>query len=129
MPMGHWSIAICQIDRDRYGIWHMTNGPLAYGSQQPRLRIVGADLHRESVWIHALETEAASLLVNRSGSTRLEIPGPGALVEVTASDRDVADFGCRITWPQDQKVFPKHELVVSIPFVHGATEHALVEIC
>jgi Flp pilus assembly protein TadG len=30
MPMGHWSFPICHIERDRYGIWELTNGPLAY---------------------------------------------------------------------------------------------------
>src|SRR5262245_42878418 len=92
------------------------------------LCIVGANLHRESVRIQNMETEAASLLINRSGSSRLEIGGHGLLVEVVDSDRKVIHFGCGFTLTQDQKVFTKHELVVPVPFVHGATEHALVEI-
>jgi len=34
----------------------------------------------------------------------------------------------RIARPQDQKVLPKHELVVSVPFVYWATEYLLVKI-
>src|SRR6267143_3109619 len=93
----------------------------------PRLHI-GADLHRVSVRIQDVETEAASLLVDRSDSPSLEIRGHGFLLEVVDSDRDMVHFGWRITWAQDQKVFPKHQLVVSVPFVHSASEHALIEI-
>src|SRR2546422_10657836 len=75
-----------------------------------------------------METEVASLLVNRSGSPRLQIRGHGVLVEVVDSDREMIYFALRITWPQNQKVFSKHELVVPVPFVHRATEHALIEI-
>ena len=75
-----------------------------------------------------METEVASLLVNRSGSPRLQIRGHGVLGEVVDSDREMIYFALRITWPQNQKVFSKHELVVPVPFVHRATEHALIEI-
>ena len=75
-----------------------------------------------------MKTEAASLLVNRSGPPRLEIRSHGVLVEVVDSDGEMVHFGRRCTRPQDQKVLPKHELVIPVPFVHRATEHALIEI-
>src|SRR2546426_3393668 len=77
------------------------------------LGIVRADLHRESVRIQDMETESASLLINRSGSPRLEIHGHGVLVEIVDSDREMIHFGGWFTWPQDQKVLTKHELVVT----------------
>jgi hypothetical protein len=68
------------------------------------------------------------LLVNRSDSPRLEIRSHGILVEVVDSDPEMIYLARRIFCPQNQKVFPKHELVVSVPLVDRATECALVEI-
>src|SRR6266850_6141364 len=93
-----------------------------------RLRVVGANLYRKSIRIQDMKTEAASLLVNRSGPPRLEIRSHRVLLEVVDSDREMVHFGRRSTRPQDQKVFSKHELVVPVPFVDGATEHALIKI-
>src|SRR5437867_7085481 len=92
------------------------------------LRIVRANLHGESVRVQDMETEVASLFINRSSSSRFEIRSHGVLVEVVDSDREMVHFARWITWPQDEKVFSKHELVVSVAFVHSATENALVEI-
>src|SRR5215831_20120482 len=92
------------------------------------LRIVGANLHRKAVRIQHMETEVASLLVDGNGSARLEIRGDGVLIEVIGSDREMVHFARRVTRSQDQKILPKHELVVSVPFVHTTTENALVEI-
>src|SRR5262245_30521215 len=92
------------------------------------LWIVRADLHRIPVWIENMKTEAPSLLINRSDSSRLEIGSHGFLLEVVDSDREMIDFGCRLTLAQDQEVLTKHELVVPVSFVHSATEYALVEI-
>src|SRR5262245_21385535 len=78
------------------------------------LWIVGADLHWESVRIENMKTVAASLLINRSGSSRLEIGSHGFLVEVVDSDREMVHFGCGLTLAQHQKVFTKHELVVPV---------------
>src|SRR5207245_11349293 len=75
-----------------------------------------------------METEVPSLLFNRSGSPRLQIRGHGVLVEVVDSDREMIYFALRITWPQNQKVFSKHELVVPVTFVYRETEQALLEI-
>jgi hypothetical protein len=60
-------------------------------------RIVCANLHREPIRIHDVETEAASLLVNRSGSPRLEIRNDGVLVEVVYSDCEMVYFAWRLT--------------------------------
>jgi hypothetical protein len=70
-------------------------------------RIVCANLHWEPIRIHDVETEAASLLVNWSGSPRLEIRNDGVLVEVVDSDCEMVYFAWRLTWPQDQKALPK----------------------
>src|SRR5215471_3560438 len=75
-----------------------------------------------------METEAASLLINRRGSSRLKIGGHRFLVEVVDPDREMIHLGCWLTFAQDKKVFTKHELVVPVSFVHGATEYALIEI-
>jgi hypothetical protein len=75
-----------------------------------------------------METEATTLLVNRSGSPRFEIRGHGVLIEVVDSDCKMVYFAWGITWSQDQKTFPKCKLVVPVPFVYGATECALIEI-
>ena len=75
-----------------------------------------------------METEAASLLINRSGSSRLEIRAYGILVEVIDTDREMVHLSRRLTLAQDQKVFTEHELVVPVSFVHSATEYALIEI-
>jgi hypothetical protein len=80
------------------------------GARDQRLisstRIVCANLHWEPIRIHDVETEAASMLVNRSGSPRLEIRNDGVLVEVVDSDCEMVYFAWRLTWPQDQKAFP-----------------------
>ena len=89
---------------------------------------IGADLYRESVRIDYMETEAASLLVNRSDAPRFEIGCHGFLLEVVYSDREMIHFGGRFTFAQDQKVLAEHELIVAFPLVYFAIEHALVEI-
>src|SRR6266853_797751 len=72
----------------------------------PRLirltRIVCANLHREPIRIHDVETETASLFVDRSCPPRLEIRSHGVLVEVVDSDCDMVYFAWRLTWSQDQ---------------------------
>src|SRR5439155_4894320 len=93
----------------------------AFEGLRSRLHI-GADLHRVSVRIDHVETEAATLLVDRSHFPRLEIGSHGFLLEVVDSDREMIHFGCRLTLAQDQEVFAKHELVVSFSFVYFAIE-------
>jgi hypothetical protein len=89
---------------------------------------IRADLHRESIRIDHMETETASLLVDRSDFSCLEISGHRLLVEVVDSDGKMIDFGRRLSFAQNQEVLPKHELVVSFSFVYFAIEYALIEI-
>src|SRR5262249_17900490 len=96
---------------------------LGYGGHRSLLWIVGANLHRKCVRSQHVETEGASLLVDGNGSARLEIRGDGVLIEVIDSDREMVHFTRRVTRPQDQIILPKHELVVSVPFVHTTTEN------
>ena len=92
------------------------------------LWIIGADLHWKFIRIQDVETEAAALLIDRRNAAGLEIRGYRVFVEVVDSDRQMVHFRGGFAGPQDEKVFSEHELIVSFPFVHCATEHALVEI-
>jgi len=65
-----------------------------------------------------MKTRAATLLINRVGSARLEIHSHGILVEVVHSDCKMVYFAWRITWPKHQKILPEHQLVVPLTFVH-----------
>jgi hypothetical protein len=85
------------------------------------------ELYREPIRIHDVETDT-TFFVLWSDSLRLQIRGHGFLAEVFDSDGDMVDLAPRLTWPQDQKVFSKHYLVVPLPLVHSATQNALVEI-
>src|SRR5215470_16161586 len=75
-----------------------------------------------------METEATSLLINRSDSSRFKIGGHGFLLKVVDSDREMIHLGCGLPLAQDQKVFAKYELVVPVSFIHSASEYALIEI-
>ena len=75
-----------------------------------------------------METEAAALLVNRSNSARFEIRGHGLLFEVVDSDREVINFAGRLAFPEDEKAFPEHELVIPLPFIDFATKCLLVVV-
>src|SRR5262245_29609239 len=75
-----------------------------------------------------METEAPSLLVDRSDFPCLEIGSDGFLVEVVHPDRKMIHFGCGLSFAQDQEVFAEHELVVTLSFIYFAVEHALIEI-
>src|SRR5207249_6346275 len=68
------------------------------------------------------------LLVDRSDFPGLEIGSDGFLLEVVDSDRKMIHFGCGLSFAQDQKVFTKHELVVTLSFAYFALEHTLIEI-
>src|SRR5216684_3842294 len=70
----------------------------------------------------------ASFFVFWSDTPRLEIRSHGFLLEVVHANRNMVHFRRRITRPQDEKVFPEHELVVPVPFVYSATEYFLVKI-
>jgi hypothetical protein len=75
-----------------------------------------------------VETEAASLLVNRCGPPRLQVGSHRVFVEAVDSNREMVDFRSRVTRAQHQEVLPKHELIVPLSLVYFATKHALVEI-
>ena len=91
-------------------------------------RIVAANLHRKPVRIEDVESEIASLLVDRRNSPRFEIRSDGVLIETVDSYGKMIHLAGRIPRPQDEEVLPKYELVVPVSFVHGTTEGALVEI-
>ena len=46
------------------------------------------------------------------------------------ADHGADYFFCKTgtDFPQNQKALPKHELVIPLPFVHSATEYALVVV-
>ena len=73
-----------------------------------------------------METGPAFVIL-RSGAPRLEIRGHGRLVEVVVSDRYVVDPSGRLAFPHHDNGLPNYELVVAVPFIHGATDRALVE--
>jgi len=74
-----------------------------------------------------MKTSAATLLVNRSGSARLEIRSHRVFVEVVHSDCKMVDFARRIARSKHQKILPKRELVVPLAFVYCAAECALIK--
>ena len=75
-----------------------------------------------------MESEIASLLVDRRNSPSFEISSNGILIETVDSDREMIHLAGRVPWPQNEEVLPKDELVIPVSLVHGTTEGALVEI-
>src|ERR1041385_8914819 len=75
-----------------------------------------------------MEPGATPLFVLRSDSPRFEIRSYRFLLEVVYANRKMVHFGRRISRPQDQKIFPKHELVIPVPFVYLAIKCLLVKI-